>query len=119
MLRYNRAFMARLELSPEQFRKLCDEVADIAADFLSRLDEREIQPRAGAADMVRAFDEPWPGDGLGAAAAAQLRNVVELSRWQNGRFFGYVMGSGDPAGAAADLLPRRAKQKGTFGARAR
>jgi aromatic-L-amino-acid/L-tryptophan decarboxylase len=96
--------MARLELSPEQFRKLCDEVADIAADFLSRLDNREIQPRAGAADMVRAFDEPWPADGLGAAAAAQLRNVVELSRWQNGRFFGYVMGSGEPAGAAADLL---------------
>ena len=96
--------MARLELSPQQFRKLCDEVADIAADFLSRLDAREIQPRAGAPDMVRAFDEPWPTDGLGAAAAAQLRNVVELSRWQNGRFFGYVMGSGEPAGAAADLL---------------
>src|ERR1051326_2835148 len=96
--------MPRLELSAEQFRRLCDEVADIAADFLSRLDEREIQPRAGAADMVRAFEEPWPREGLGTAAAAQLRNVVELSRWQNGRFFGYVMGSGEPAGAAAELL---------------
>lgn len=96
--------MARLELSPEQFRRLCDEVAEIATDFLSRLDGREIQPRAGAADMARAFDEPWPSEGLGAAAAAQLRNVVELSRWQNGRFFGYVMGSGEPAGATADLL---------------
>lgn len=96
--------MAQLEISPEQFRKLCDEVAEIAADFLTRLDAREIQPRAGASDMTRAFDEPWPGEGLGTAAAAQLRNVVELSRWQNGRFFGYVMGSGEPAGAAADLL---------------
>ena len=96
--------MSRLELSPEQFRKLCDEVAAIATDFLSRLDGREIHPRAATADIVRAFDEPWPADGLGLAAAAQLRNVVELSRWQNGRFFGYVMGSGEPAGAAADLL---------------
>ena len=84
--------MSRLELSSEQFRKLCDEVAEIATEFLSRLDSREIQPRAAAADMMRAFDEPWPADGLGPAAAAQLRNVVELSRWQNGRFFGYVMG---------------------------
>src|SRR5512141_825433 len=96
--------MARLELSPEQFRKLCDEVAEIATEFLTRLDSREIQPRARAVDMVHAFDEPWPAGGLGEAAAAQLRNVVELSRWQNGRFFGYVMGSGEPAGAAADLL---------------
>jgi len=96
--------MARLELSPEQFRKLCEQVAEIATDFLSRLDQREIQPRAGAADMVRAFEEAWPREGLGEAAAAKLRNVVELSRWQNGRFFGYVMGSGEPSGAAADLL---------------
>jgi glutamate/tyrosine decarboxylase-like PLP-dependent enzyme len=30
--------------------------------------------------------------------------VVEGSRAQNGRFLGYVLGSGEPAGAAADLL---------------
>ncbi len=39
--------MSRLELSPEQFRKLCDEVAEIAAEFLSRLKELLEQPSAG------------------------------------------------------------------------
>jgi glutamate/tyrosine decarboxylase-like PLP-dependent enzyme len=34
----------------------------------------------------------------------QLRTVVDGARRQNGRFLGYVMGSGEPAGAAADLL---------------
>jgi aromatic-L-amino-acid decarboxylase len=96
--------MGRLELTSEEFRKLCDEVATIAADVLARMDRREIQPKASGADMVRAFSEPWSGEGLGPAAVAQLRNVVELSRWQNGRFFGYVMGSAEPVGAAADLL---------------
>ncbi len=29
---------------------------------------------------------------------------MRLSRVQNGRFFGYVLGSGEPVGAVADLL---------------
>jgi len=33
-----------------------------------------------------------------------LLDVVRHSRAQNGRFFGYVLGSGEPAAAAADLL---------------
>ena len=34
----------------------------------------------------------------------RLREVFDGVRGQNGRFFGYVMGSGEPVGAAADLL---------------
>ena len=37
-------------------------------------------------------------------ALAGLDDVVNNIRAQNGRFFGYVLGSGDPVGATADLL---------------
>jgi glutamate/tyrosine decarboxylase-like PLP-dependent enzyme len=33
-----------------------------------------------------------------------LPDVMRLSRVQNGRFFGYVLGSGEPVGSVADLL---------------
>src|SRR5437899_10311544 len=41
---------------------------------------------------------------MGAKAFKYLHDVVNHSRAQNGRFFGYVLGSGEPVGAVADLL---------------
>src|SRR5437764_4457510 len=41
---------------------------------------------------------------MGEEALASLPQIVRLSRAQNGRFFGYVLGSGEPVGAVADLL---------------
>ena len=41
---------------------------------------------------------------MGDAALDGLPEVLRLSRVQNGRFFGYVLGSGEPVGAVADLL---------------
>ena len=41
---------------------------------------------------------------MGIVALAQLTDVLEHSRVQNGRFFGYVLGSGEPIGAATDML---------------
>src|SRR5947209_12782897 len=41
---------------------------------------------------------------MGEEALANLPEIIRLSRAQNGRFFGYVLGSGEPVGAIADLL---------------
>jgi aromatic-L-amino-acid/L-tryptophan decarboxylase len=41
---------------------------------------------------------------MGLEAIQGLADVVRHSRVQNGRFFGYVLGSGDPVAAATDLL---------------
>ena len=41
---------------------------------------------------------------MGEEALGSLPEIVRLSRVQNGRFFGYVLGSGEPVGAVADLL---------------
>ena len=41
---------------------------------------------------------------MGERALAGLIDVIKYSRVQNGRFFGYVLGSGEPVAAVADLL---------------
>jgi glutamate/tyrosine decarboxylase-like PLP-dependent enzyme len=51
-----------------------------------------------------AFEEPLPQKGLQGAALDALAKVMEMSRPPSGRFFGYVLGSGEPVAALADLL---------------
>jgi glutamate/tyrosine decarboxylase-like PLP-dependent enzyme len=50
------------------------------------------------------FHTDLPETGLGEEALRSLQDIVKHSRAQNGRFFGYVLGSGEPVGAVADLL---------------
>ncbi len=50
------------------------------------------------------FGTALPEEGIGEGALNALPEVMRLSRVQNGRFFGYVLGSGEPVGAVADLL---------------
>jgi aromatic-L-amino-acid/L-tryptophan decarboxylase len=93
-----------LDLTAEEFQKLAEDVARLAADHLRRLDARPIRPDVVGEDLVRALGGSAPRRGRGAGVVELLRGVVEGVRVQNGRFLGYVMGSGEPAGAAADLL---------------
>jgi aromatic-L-amino-acid decarboxylase len=93
-----------LEITAEEFQKLSEDVARLAVDYLRLLDARPIRPDVAGADLVRALGGSAPRQGRGAGVVELLRGVVEGVRVQNGRFLGYVMGSGEPAGAAADLL---------------
>lgn len=90
--------------TPEEFRRFVDRVADVAAEYLARLDERPIQPAATGAALEQHFAGGPPEVGVGAAIAEAFRPILDGARAQNGRFAGYVMGSGEPIGAAADLL---------------
>jgi glutamate/tyrosine decarboxylase-like PLP-dependent enzyme len=98
------AAMKPLETTPEQFLALSEQVAAIAAEFLRRLDETRIAPEASGEEIAKFFDSPLPEAGAGAGAMEELKAVAQFSRAQNGRFFGYVLGSGEPAGAATDVL---------------
>ena len=93
-----------IEISPEEFRALCERVVEIAVDYLKGLDARAIPPAASGAEMERVYHTPAPETGLREEALEGLAGVARDSRAQNGRFFGYVMGSGELAAAAADLL---------------
>lgn len=96
--------MNPLEISPAQFRSLSQRVTKLAAQYLENLDVRAIAPPTNGAETLRLFQAPLPDQGIADEALDVLPEVVRLSRAQNGRFFGYVLGSGEPVGAAADLL---------------
>ena len=96
--------MDSLQISSEQFRELLERVASLATQYLGDLDSRPTLPHTSAAETESLFHKSLPETGLGMAACDDLEEVIRLSRVQNGRFFGYVLGSGEPVGALADLL---------------
>ena len=96
--------MNRLELSPEQYRKLAHRVADQTADFLKELPQLPAFANTSGEEVNSVFESALPERGLGEAAFDDLGRVLELSRPPSPRFFGYVLGSGEPVGAIADLL---------------
>ena len=95
--------MRPLELSADEFRRLAGEVVDLSAQYLSNLDARPIHPATTGAETERLFSEDLPERGLGAGALTALADVSAHSRAQNGRFFGYVQGPGEPVAALGDL----------------
>jgi len=96
--------MKPLELSPEDFRTLAADVIALSADFLSSMDAQSTFPRTSGAEAEQIFALDPPEHGMGAQAFAALRDVVAHARTQNGRFFGYVQGPGEPVAALGDLL---------------
>jgi aromatic-L-amino-acid decarboxylase len=96
--------MNPIEISPEQFKFLCEQFLAIATDYLKEMDARSIPSKGSGTEIDRIFHAPCPETGLADEALRAFSDVVQYSRAQNGRFFGYVLGSGETAGAATDLL---------------
>ena len=96
--------MNPVEISSGQFRRLAEHVTQLAAYYLENIDEQAISPATTGEETLRLFRTPMPDDGIGEDALNALPDVMRLSRVQNGRFFGYVLGSGEPVGAVADLF---------------
>ena len=96
--------MKPIDISPGEFQQLADCVVKIATDYLKGLDSSAIPPEGTGPEIDQVFRSPIPEKGLREEALSSLRDVVRYSRAQNGRFFGYVLGSGEPAAATMDLL---------------
>jgi glutamate/tyrosine decarboxylase-like PLP-dependent enzyme len=96
--------MDPLELSPEAFRRLAANVAELSAEYISTLDARRTFPTTTGAETERLFALELPEQAMGDRALAALADVIAHSRAQNGRFFGYVQGPGEPVAALGDLL---------------
>src|SRR5437868_4742879 len=95
---------AHLKLSPDQFRKLAHIVVEQCCEYLAALDDLPISPQTSGKDSERLFAARWQDEPLGAEALAGMHAIAEHSRAQNGRFFGYVLGSGEPIAALGDLF---------------
>jgi len=96
--------MSSLDISSEEFRRLASQVVELSAQYLKNLDRYPISPASAALQTEQLFHSELPEKGLGADALLPLREVMAHSRIQNGRFLGYVLGSGEPVAAIADLL---------------
>ncbi|HWG69389.1 MAG TPA: aminotransferase class V-fold PLP-dependent enzyme [Steroidobacteraceae bacterium] len=96
--------MNALSVSDQEFRSLAARITAMAAEFYGQLEGMRAYPRTTGAETAAAFDEPLPQSGMQGAALDALTSVVALSRAPTPRFFGYVLGSGEPVAALADLL---------------
>ena len=96
--------MNPVEISADQFRRLAERVTNLAGTYLETIDMQAISPATSGDETLRLFRTAMPEAGIGEDALNALPEVMRLSRVQNGRFFGYVLGSGEPVGAVADLL---------------
>jgi aromatic-L-amino-acid/L-tryptophan decarboxylase len=96
--------MPPLDLSPEKFRELAHTLVNLSAEYLETLDSRPIFPKTSARETDRVFPASLPETGIFDTALRELSDVIDHSRAQNGRFFGYVLGSGEPVAALGDLL---------------
>lgn len=96
--------MNPVEISTENLRRLAERVTNLATNYLETIDAQAISPTTNGDETLRLFHTPMPEDGMGEEALNGLQEVMRLSRAQNARFFGYVLGSGEPVGAVADLL---------------
>lgn len=96
--------MSSLEISPEEFRSLAAQVTELAARFLAALPTLPSFPSVSGPETRERFGEPLPENGLKEAALARLEDVIATIRPPSPRFYGYILGSGEPVAAVADLL---------------
>jgi aromatic-L-amino-acid/L-tryptophan decarboxylase len=96
--------MDPLDISDEEFRRLAASVTQLTANWISSLDEQAIFPSTSGTECERLFASSLPELGMGPEALTALRDVLAHSRAQNGRFFGYVQGPGEPVAALGDLV---------------
>ena len=80
--------MNTLELAPEEFRAVADEIGALTADFLQSLDNLRSFPEGSGAQIARALEIPLPEQGMGQDALLALRDVLAYSRPPSPRFFG-------------------------------
>jgi aromatic-L-amino-acid decarboxylase len=96
--------MNPLQISTDEFRRLAARVTEFASAYLDELDAEPISPSISGDESVLIFQSPLPEQGLREEALNALPEILKFSRGQNGRFFGYVLGSGELVASIADLL---------------
>jgi aromatic-L-amino-acid/L-tryptophan decarboxylase len=96
--------MNALNLSSDEFRLLAARVTAMAADFLAQLPSMRSFPEVSGKTTTQQFEGPLATVGLKGQALDALADVIAMSRPPSPRFYGYVLGSGEPVAALADLL---------------
>ncbi len=96
--------MNPLERPSQEYRNAFQRVSELALGLLAGLHDLPSFPNTSGEETMRRFVQPLPEEGLGPVALDDLQTVIDASRLPSARFFGYVLGSGEPIAASADLL---------------
>jgi aromatic-L-amino-acid/L-tryptophan decarboxylase len=96
--------MARLQVSPDEFRSLAQRVTDVSTRYLADLGTMRAYPETSGREVADLFDRPLPQAGEGERAFADLEQVIAHIRPNVPRFYAYVLGAGDPVAALGDYF---------------
>jgi glutamate/tyrosine decarboxylase-like PLP-dependent enzyme len=96
--------MNPLILSDEEYKAVFERMTRLSLNYLASVGERPSFPRITGSETQTFLSQPLPENGIGESALDDLPKVIDGSRPNSPRFFGYVFGSGEPVAAAADLL---------------
>lgn len=96
--------MRDLDISEQELSRLADTTVDMAKTYWASLDERPSYPSTSGRETTELFSRPWREEGRGADVLRDFKSIAEHVRPSTGRFFGYVVGSGEPVGALGELL---------------
>ncbi len=96
--------MNPLVLSDADYKAVFERISQLALEYVTSVSERPTFPKVTGNETEALFAKPLPEHGMGSRALDDFDAVMASVRVTGPRFFGYVLGSGEPIGAAADLL---------------
>jgi glutamate/tyrosine decarboxylase-like PLP-dependent enzyme len=96
--------MNPLVLSDADYKAVFERISQLALEYVTSVSERPTFPKVTGNETEALFAKPLPEHGMGSRALDDLGEAMASVRVTGPRFFGYVLGSGEPIGAAADLL---------------
>jgi glutamate/tyrosine decarboxylase-like PLP-dependent enzyme len=105
--------MGSLDLTPAELSRLTDAVLQHVEVYWASLPDRRAYAATSGAETNALFGRAWPADGIGAAVLDDFPAIADRGRPSTGRFFGYVVGSGEPVAALGELLAAALNQNVT------
>ena len=105
--------MSELHISSQELSDLTDEAMALAKGYWASIPERRAYPATSGEQTTDLFSRPWVEEGLGRNVLSDFTTIADHSRPSSGRFFGYVVGSGEPVGALGELLAAALNQNVT------
>ncbi len=105
--------MAELQISHQELSRLADDAIGLAKEYWGSVEQRPAYPVTSGKQTTELFSRPWSEEGRGRDVLQDFKSIAEHARPSGGKFFAYVLGSGEPVGALGELLAAALNQNVT------
>ena len=97
--------MHSLDITNQELSQVADEAIGLAKTYWASLEGKGLaHPATSGKQTAELFSRRWREEGCGQEVLQDFKLIAEHARPSTGRFFGYVVGSGEPIGALGELL---------------